>query len=121
MREIYNGIEIIGTNKEVVGVIYFDSGNLLLATSYDKLPIIVKNVRPNMILQIGEFFYHFGVDPESAAEKISFKELVLRIDMVYLYINNKTIGLELNPIGMTEYKKIGIWLKKWSTTMGKEL
>ncbi len=116
MREIFQGIEIQSINKDNIGVIYFDNGNLYIGCSKDKLPIIIKDIRSETLKQLGEFFTHYGNYPERAANRLDFSNQYMNIqfkfDKTYFYIISKERILEMYPLGTVEIKKIGTWLRK---------
>ncbi len=118
MRDIFNGIEIQSINKLILGVMYLDNNHLYIANKINKYPIVIKNIKAETLKQIGEFFTNLGNYPERAATRIDFNNqyinLQIKVDKTYLYVIGKEVSLEFYPIGPTEMKKIGVWLRKKS-------
>lgn len=112
MIDIYNGVQLIGSDKSDQCMFYFQEADLYIAKN--KLPLVLKNITNSVIEQIGDFFYFYGNSPETAAQRIDFEQLSIRMDNNILYIIGDKIAFESYPISPSEFKKLGIWLRKRS-------
>lgn len=114
MREQQNGIEVQAINGERVGTIFFDQGNLYFASG--TLPINIKNVNEGNIEILSSFFKrHYNYPTQSTIRlDIDNPNGVFSIRLVdkILYISQNKHQLIWQNIGLSEFKKVGIWLNK---------
>jgi len=114
MREIKDGIEVQNNHGEKVGTIFFDNDNLYFASG--TLPIIIKSVNANTVKQLGEFFKYHAISPISSGFRIDFHsvngDFSLRIIDKIIYIYQEKLALQWESVGLSELKKVGIWLTK---------